>query len=386
VNYTRWTIVFLVASVPLVIHLANRRSASPREVVRFATFDLALLDDGHGAPARVLSGGGDERARRLAAVVQHAQPDVLLLCGLDRYDIGPAVHAFTTEYLAVPQHGRRAIEYRWRHTSAPIADPGSRPPAEDAPRRGMALLSRHPILTDRVRTFERLAWSAMPGALRPDGSADAAWAERPLSSAGHWDLPLGIGDPAAGGRVVHVLCSFPEPVGTGRAGDARGNEDGAARRNHDETRFWTEYLSPGADWITDDAGVRGGLAADAAFVVLGTFGVDPVDGAGRHGALEALLAHTRVHDPRPRSAGADEAAKRQFGANSVHAGDPALDTADLDDTAGTGPGNLRLDYALPARSLTVAGAGVFWPAAREPGAELLGASAHRAVWVDVALR
>jgi hypothetical protein len=391
-NHRLWTVVCLVASVPLVVYLANRRSARPRQVVRFAVLDLGIGRADPAAPARDLRGGGDEIAKRLAAIVQHAQPDVLLLSGFDGVDAAASVNAFATEYLAVPQHGQRAIDYRWRHVAGPAPDPGARAPtdaghaAADAAPRGLALLSRHPILANRVRTFDRLAWSAMPGAQRPDGLAEAAWAAVPLSSAGHWDLPIGIGDPKAGGRVVHVLCSHPQPVGPQRVSGASGDADAAARRNHDEIRFWVDYLSPGpAEWIVDGGATRGGLAPQDAFVLLGTLGVDPADGPGRRDALAALLAHARVQDPLPRSAGADEASKRQFGANARHGGDAALDTADLDDTPGSGVGNLRLDYVLPSRELAVAHAGVSWPLAREPLAQLAASTPHKLVWVDVAL-
>ena len=61
-------------------------------------------------------------------------------------------------------------------------------------------------------------------------------------------------------------------------------------------------------------------------------------------------------------------------------GDPALDTADFSER---GPGNLRVDYVLPSRQLTIAAAGVYWPASDDPGYPLVQASDHRLVWVDV---
>jgi endonuclease/exonuclease/phosphatase family metal-dependent hydrolase len=396
VNHNRWTAVCLVACVPLVLYLANRRSAVEHEVVRFATFNVALHREGPGELLRELRGGTSGPARRLAAIVQRVQPDVLLLCEVDRDDAAEAAAVFAREYLAVPQQGLVGIDYRWSFAGAvntgepsgyDLDRDGTVGGAGDARghgafpgQYGMVLLSRHPILTANVRTFRTLRWSTMPGALRPGGwYADDAWAALPLSSKSHWDVPVGIGDPAKGGRVVHVLCSHPTPP------VFDGPEDRNGARNHDEIRFWSDYLSPErAQWLADDGGGRGGLPAGAHFVVLGDLNCDPHDGDGRREAIAALLAHPRVQDAEPRSAGGDEQAKRQFGANARHAGDPALDTADFDDT--TGPGNLRVDFALPSRTLRVARAGVFWPLAREPGAELVGASDHRLVWVDVASR
>lgn len=389
-NYTRWSIVFLLASVPLAIHLLHRRG-TPIAVVRIATFNVAMNRDRPGALLEELRGGGSAQGRRIAAIVQRVQPDVLLLCEVDRDDAAEAAAVFAREYLAQGQDGLRGIDFEYSfcapvNTGEPsgfdldrdgvVGGPGDAFGYGAFPGQyGMVLLSRHPILVDRVRTFRLLPWSAMPGALRPpDWYDDVTWAALRLSSKNHWDVPIGIGK-----AVVHALCSHPTPP------VFDGPEDRNGRRNHDEIRFWVDYLTPGkADWIVDDAGRTGGLPVGEAFVLLGDLNCDPADGDGRREAIAALLGHPRVQDPAPRSAGGDEASKRQFGANARHLGDPALDTGDFDDAPGKGPGNLRIDYVLPSRSLRVVRAGVFWPAAREPGAALVDASDHRLVWVDLA--
>lgn len=396
----RWSLLCLAASVPLVAYLAGRNSR-PAPVTRFATFNVALNRPEPGALLQELQGGGSAAGRRLAAIVQQLRADVLLLCELDRDDAAAAAAVFAREYLAVPQEGQRPVHYEYSYcgevnTGVPsghdldgdgrVGGPGDAHGHGAFPGQyGMVLLSRHPILVDRVRTFRTLAWAAMPGALRPDGLGDDAWAARRLSSKSHWDVPIGVGDPAAGGRIVHALCSHPTPP------VFDGPEDRNGRRNHDEIRFWVDYLTPErAGWIVDDAGGRGGLPPDAAFVVLGDLNCDPVDGDGRREALQALLAHPRVQDPAPRSRGGAAAAMAQFGRNAQHAGDPALDTGDFADAPGdgpgSGPGNLRVDYALPSRRLRVAHSGVFWPLPHEPGAGRIDASDHRPVWVDLELR
>ena len=75
----------------------------------------------------------------------------------------------------------------------------------------------------------------------------------------------------------------------------------------------------------------------------------------------------------------------RLAADANHRGDPALDTADWPDD---GPGNLRVSYVLPSTTFTVTRAGVFWPAAGDPRAALLGgeglaAGPHHLVWVDL---
>src|SRR5690606_17785480 len=159
------------------------------------------------------------------------------------------------------------------------------------------------------------------------------------------------------------------------------------RRNHDEIRFWADYVASPArsSYIYDDDGVSGGLQPGSRFVVVGDYNADPHDGDSVDGAIRQLLESPRINDPEPTSDGAVEASELQGGANIYHEGDPALDTADFDDSA---PGNLRSDYALPSKNLPVSDSGVYWPAANEPGSELTGVapfptSDHRPVWVDL---
>lgn len=391
-NYTRWSVVCLLASVPLAILLVQRRSAAVVEVTRFATFNVALNRPAAGALLDELRGGRSEAAQRIATIVQRTQPDVLLLCEVDRDAAADAAAVLAREYLAVSQGGLHPIDYPFRYSppvntgegtahdldgDGKLGGPGDAHGFGAFPGQyGFVLLSRHPILVDRVRTFQKLPWSAMPGALRPPGHfADDVWRTLRLSSKNHVDVPIGVGD-----RVVHVLCSHPTPP------VFDGPEDRNGCRNHDEIRFWVDYLTPErASWITDDGGTAGGLAAAEHFVLLGDLNCDPQDGDGRREALRTLLGHARVHDPEPRSVGGDEQSKRQFGVNARHSGDAALDTGDFDDTHGAGPGNLRVDYVLPSRTLPCVRSGVFWPGAHQVGERLVDVSDHRLVWVDVSL-
>ena len=144
-----------------------------------------------------------------------------------------------------------------------------------------------------ARSFRLLPWSALPGALLPehaDGSAfpdPAARAALRLSSRAHWDVPVRLPD----GRALHLLASDPTPP------LFDGPEGFNRRRNHDEIAFWTAYLD--GTGFRDDAG--GTAAAPAGpLVVLGDLGIDPLDGAGLHDGIARLLAHPRLHDPRPR--------------------------------------------------------------------------------------
>ena len=44
---------------------------------------------------------------------------------------------------------------------------------------------------------------------------------------------------------------------------------------------------------------------------------------------------------------------------------------------------MRLDYLLPSRGLRVRDSGVFWPVSGSTGAELIDASDHHLVWLDL---
>ncbi len=251
---------------------------------------------------------------------------------------------------------------------------------------GLVVLSKYPIETAQVRTFQTFRWADMPGAMLPvDPATGQPWyspeelAVVRLSSKSHWDVPIDVGR----GRDVHFLVSHPTPP------VFDGPEDRNGRRNFDEIRFWADYITPGptARYIYDDAGRRGGLGGGETFVIAGDQNSDPLDGDSVPGAIQQLLDHRRVNTRfTPSSDGAVEAATLQGGANATHRSDPRFDTADFADTA---PGNLRADYVLPSRDLRIDGGAVFWPLlADKPGSELTGvfpfpSSDHRLVCVDI---
>ena len=54
-----------------------------------------------------------------------------------------------------------------------------------------------------------------------------------LSSKSHWDVPIRIGR-----ETVHFLVSHPTPP------VFDGPEDRNGTRNHDEIRFWADYVGP----------------------------------------------------------------------------------------------------------------------------------------------
>ncbi|WP_408898373.1 endonuclease/exonuclease/phosphatase family protein [Nocardioides sp. R1-1] len=370
------------------------------EPVRFATFNASLNRAAEGDLVRDLSTRDDPQARNVAETIQRVAPDVVLV---NEFDFAPAaVDLFRENYLEVSQNGAPPVRYPYAfvapsNTGVPsgldLNNDGRVGGGDDAfgfglfpGQYGMVVYSKHPIATDAVRTFQTFLWRDMPGALLPDDPATPAPADWysaaeldavRLSSKSHWDVPIEIG-----GERVHFLVSHPTPP------TFDGPEDRNGARNHDEIRFWADYVGAPARarYIRDDAGRYGGLRPGSRFVVAGDQNADPEDGDSVDGAIHQLLDHPQV-DSRlvPASGGGTEAAALQGGANTGHTGDPAYDTADFADGA---PGNLRVDYVLPSRRLRAVGGGVFWPAAGDPLSRLTGVypfptSDHRLVWLDV---
>lgn len=366
--------------------------------LRIATYNTSLNDDRAGGLVQRLE-AGDANARKVAAVLQRVRPDIVLL---NEFDFDPqhrAADLFQQRYLAVPQPGGgEALTYAYRYlapvnTGVPsgfdldrngrIGGDG-RDAGNDAwgfglhpGQYGMLVLSRYPIATRDVRTFQHFLWKNLPDARAPRDpktgepwySADA-WSRFPLSSKSHWDVP--VETPL--GRL-HLLAAHPTPP----VFDGPENRNGL--RNFDEIRLWAEYLTPGAKpWLCDDRGRCGGLPADAAFVILGDHNADPLDGDGEPGAIRQLVNHPRVNgDVVPTGEGGPARAKRY---GFARRGDVATHTGDFGPAAGT----LRLDYVLPSKGLPVRGGGIFWPADGQPGSELLDASDHHLVWLDFAPR
>src|SRR5690606_1561615 len=160
-----------------------------------------------------------------------------------------------------------------------------------------------------------------------------------------------------------------------------GPEDRNGARNADEIRLWREYISPGyRPWLCDDAGRCGGLYARTRFVIVGDLNNDPVGGDGRHEAIVELLEHPRVlRQPTPASEGAVETGDRYAAEGIVHRGATSHATGDFGPRVGT----LRLDYALPSTGMERVDNGVYWPKAGDPGSDVIDASDHRPVWVDL---
>ena len=413
----RWRIALVLAAaaslltVALPAPAATDKGNSNAPTVRFATFNASLNRNFEGLLAVELSAPGNDQADTIAEIIQRTKPDVVLINEFD-YDAGGiSLAGFQDNYLSLSHDaGGDATEpiiYPYRYAAPsntgihsgydlnndgqidPVASPFNFVYANDSigfgwfpGQFGMAVYSMYPIDFDNVRTFQNFLWKDMPGALLPTYQDGTPWYSPgeldvlSLSSKSHWDLPIEIGN-----KTVHFLVSHPTPP------VFDGPEDRNGTRNHDEIRFWSDYVTHAGDaYIYDDDGQAGALAPGSLFVIAGDQNADPYDGDSTDDAILQLLDNPQINTKvTPASEGGVEQAYLQGGANDDHIGDPAFDTADFSDFT---PGNLRADYVLPGKALQIRDAGVFWPLSDDPLFALVGiwpfpSSDHRLVWIDV---
>ena len=336
-----------------------------QNTIRVATYNVSLFGKEPGETTERLKAKKDQQIADLLAVLTHANPDIVLINELDFDETESAANAFAQRLSdALPEHsafGARAFTSNTGVQSGyDLTGSGSIDSPENAQgygafpgQYGFALLSRFPVTS--VRSFGRLLWRDMPGARLPDahpgsGRGDyfspEAQAVLRLSSKNHVDAVVEVPELGA----LHLLLSHPTPPVFD--GPERRNQ----RRNADEIRLWADYLD-GADYLVDDDGQPGGIPPDAAFVILGDLNADPIRGNSLKGAVQQILNHPRVQDPRPMGAGGQNTA-------GFH-------------------GGMRVDYVLPAVTLSIVDSGVCWFGRRDPLVGLNRASDHHLVWIDL---
>ncbi|MEO1235430.1 MAG: endonuclease/exonuclease/phosphatase family protein [Planctomycetota bacterium] len=357
----------------------------PAGVIRFAAFNAALSGETADDLPRRLATPDDEQLQKVAAIIQHVRPDVLLINEFDHDPTGRLAALFQTHYLGVAQADAPPITFA--HTRSPPVNTGLPTGLDldgdgrtDGPgdahgwgaypgQFGMLLLSRLDAPLELVASAQKTPWvntrvSAFPESVLP---AHARGIVR-VSSKTHEAVRVA----ERSGRSLYVLISHPTPP------VFDGPEDRNGWRNHAEIAMLVAMLR----------NVQRGLYPPfppGPAVVLGDLNADPHDGESRPLAIDQLRLDPRIRDPLPASRGAVAKARADGGVNAEHRGDPALDTADWPDEPGRGPGNLRVDYVLPTADWTVVDAGVFWPEPGQAGHAWIDASDHRLVWADLAL-
>ena len=394
------------------------------QTVRFSSFNASLNRSTEGELVKDLSTPNNLQAKTVAEIIQRNNPDVLLLNEFDYVSADPLfpVKLLQKNYLGVSQNGASPIDYPYvyiapsntgiasgfdlNNNGVAVTIPNTAGYGDDAfgfgnfpGQFGLVLLSKYPIDTANVRTFQNFLWKDMPGNLltndptvnNPATSVNEnltgfyspqEQAVLRLSSKSHWDVPIVVN-----GDTIHVLVSHPTPP------VFDGPEDRNGKRNHDEIRFWSDYITPtSSGYIYDDQGNRGGLDSQERFVIMGDQNADPYDGDSYDRAILQLLQNPNINTNFiPTSDGGPQQSELQKGANLTQSGNPTFDTADFSDTT---PGNLRVDYVLPSNNLQITDSRIYWPKNTDSQFPLVGtfdpkipggfaSSDHRLVWADI---
>jgi hypothetical protein len=366
--------------------------------LKIATFNVSMeatnyvkgdaLKAGAGVLKQRLKNGDNLQIKNIAEIIQRTRPDIVLLNEFDYIESkAEGVKAFIKNYLNYSQNGVAAIDYPYFYyapvntglpTEFDLDNNGTKEGLKaDAQgfgffhgHYGMMILSKFPIQTADVRTFQHFLRADMPGAIKPfypktgePWYSDQEWQSLRLSSKSHWDVPVLVN-----GKVLHLLASHPVPP------VFDGDEDRNGARNHDEIRLWTDYITPGAgDYIVDDKGEKGGLSNDSQFVLLGDQNAAVNGGNARKEGIGRLLASPWVNSTFiPQSEGA-----RQNKPENLHSKEH------------TSAWGMRVDYVLPSANIKVLDGSVFWPT---PDSKLFrlvadrkASSDHRLVWLEIKL-
>ena len=330
--------------------------------------------------------------RNIAEIIQRINPDIILLNEFDRVDDSASnIRYFINNYLGKSQHNQQTINYPYFYQGAVNtgvkmnSDLNQDGKSNQLPADthgfgyfighfGMVLLSKYPIDEKAIRTFQKFKWHDMPNALKPINPetnqpwfAQETWQALRLSSKSHWDIPIKIN-----GETIHILASHPTPP----VFDGLENRNG--NRNHDEIRFWFDYINAeqGA-YIYDDNHHKGALEANQRFIIIGDQNASSVEGdaiiTNKSQGIVALLNSDKIQDSLPTSVGGQNNSSEN--SNGIH------------HTAHWG---MRADYVLPSTvGFIIKKSGVFWPQQDEKTYRLIknrqASSDHRLVWIDVKL-
>jgi hypothetical protein len=266
----------------VTVNITNT-SVTTTNSFKAATYNISHYRATAGALITDLATVTATQSQNIARVIQRNNPDVLLLNEFDYDAKGEALKRFQENYLEVGQSGEAPVYYPYAfiapantgiasgfdldNNGTVVTTPGATGYGEDALGFGVfpgqyafVVLSKHPIDTANIRTFQKFLWKDMPGALLPDdpdlaGTGDwyspAELNVYRLSSKNHADVPVLIN-----GTPVHILASHPTPPvfdapGAGLPWKAGVDHNG--RRNSDEIRFWSDYVNPAnSAYIYDD--------------------------------------------------------------------------------------------------------------------------------------
>src|SRR5690348_15070907 len=146
--------------------------------VRFATFNASLNRATEGQLLKDLSTPDNPQAQKVAEVIQRNRPDVMLVNEFDYVPGNAAANAFRTNYLQRSPHGAAPIDFPYAYTApvntgVPTGFDLNRDGITNGPddaygfgafpgQYGLLVLSKYPIETHEIRTFQKFLWKDMP--------------------------------------------------------------------------------------------------------------------------------------------------------------------------------------------------------------------------------
>ena len=277
--------------------------------VKFATFNASLNRNFEGQLVADLSTPDNVQAKTVAEIIQRTRPDVLLINEFDFVDGNVRGRPLPRELPRRKPERRAAdrlpvrLSSRRPNTGIPSGFDFNNNGVVGGPddafgfgffpgQFGMAVFSKYPIDVDasaRSRTSSGRTCPARSYPTTPRRRAGRlVLAGRARRVPAVVEEPLGRADRDRRQTVHFLVCHPTPPV-------FDGPEDRNGRRNHDEIRFWADYIAPrGSGYIYDDDGKTGDLHPAEQFVIAGDQNSDPLDGDSIPGAIQQLLESPRV--------------------------------------------------------------------------------------------
>lgn len=224
----------------------------------------------------------------MAAVVQDADPDILVLTKIDFDASGLAARAFAEMIAPDAYPFVTALRSNEGVPSGFDMDGDTRGnEPEDAQgygrfpgQGGLAVLSRYPIRMDAAVSYNNILWGALPGThMLP---SDVGRNVQKLSSGGHWSVPVHVGQADGVPITLSLLIGHSGPP------VFDGPEDRNGRRNLDELRLWSQIIAG-----------QHGPAPETHSVFMANTNLDPDAGEGYRNAMRDFVAAGVFQDPFP---------------------------------------------------------------------------------------
>lgn len=247
--------------------------------LRIATFAAPLSRNGPGLLLRDINRSEDPQIDAIIGIINHIQPDILLLTDFDFDANVAALAAFSGQLLMPYDHLYSRLPNTGQQSGMDLDGDGFLGDPQDAwgcgrflGDGGLAVLSRYPIRQGGVVDYSPTLWRDIPGAVLPRIGDDPFPSQEvqdvwPVSLTAHWIVPIKVGE----AEISLLAFDATAPI-------FDGPEDTNGLRNRDELRLWEAVLD----------GVFGQPPQNP--ILIGNANADPFDGEGLRNGIVAVLA------------------------------------------------------------------------------------------------